>query len=108
MGEHANETTQEPGTAGTSARHASLNRFSSDHEHRHPDESNFFTPHAAESTQHNCCVMPIPPLDLDTGNLPAGIHSATWEEILTTFGSSPRRLELLGGLRRGLESLRAA
>ena len=55
MGEHANETTQEPGTAGTSARHASLNRFSSDHEHRHPDESNFFTPQVSKSRFVSCC-----------------------------------------------------
>jgi hypothetical protein len=52
--------------------------------------------------------VPIPELELDTGNLPAGIHSATWEEILAAFGSTPRRLELLSGLRRALESLRAA
>jgi hypothetical protein len=52
--------------------------------------------------------MPIPALDSVTGNLPPGIHNATWEEIVATFGSTPHRLRLLAGLRRALESLRDA
>ncbi|SRR6266498_4501494 len=52
--------------------------------------------------------MAIPELEFDTGNLPPGIHFATWEEILATFGGTPRRLDLLSGLLRALESLRTA
>src|SRR6266498_3108628 len=52
--------------------------------------------------------MAIPELEFDTGNLPPGIHFATWEEILATFGGTPRRLDLLSGLLRALESLRDA
>jgi uncharacterized protein DUF6932 len=52
--------------------------------------------------------MPIPALEFDTGNLPPGIHFATWDEIVATFGSTQRRLDLLSGLRRALESLRTA
>ena len=46
----------------------------------------------------------IPPLDAD-GNLPAGIHWATWTELVDRFGTSPRRVELLEGLKRALQSL---
>jgi hypothetical protein len=52
--------------------------------------------------------MPIPALEFDSGNLPPGIHFATWDEIVATFGSTERRGELLEGLRRALESLRDA
>jgi hypothetical protein len=43
-----------------------------------------------------------------TGLLPPGEHPATWDELLATFGTNPHRILLLGGLRAGLESLRAA
>jgi hypothetical protein len=46
----------------------------------------------------------IPPLDA-TGNLPPGIHWATWSELVERFGTSPRRIELLDGLKRVLQSL---
>lgn len=39
----------------------------------------------------------LPPFDKD-GYLPAGIHSATWQEFTTRFGTTPRRKMLLGGL----------
>ena len=42
------------------------------------------------------------------GRLPAGIHWATWPEIQTRFGFSPRRRQLLGGLRAALEALHRA
>jgi hypothetical protein len=46
----------------------------------------------------------IPPLDA-AGNLPSGIHWATWSELAERFGTSPRRAELLDGLKRALQSL---
>jgi hypothetical protein len=49
----------------------------------------------------------IPPFDPD-GNLPPGIHWATWEEIATRFGWTARRRALLDGLRRALDELGAA
>ena len=50
----------------------------------------------------------LPPLDAATGNLPAGIHEATWEELASAFGTTPWRAELLAGLRAALEALRLA
>ena len=52
--------------------------------------------------------MPIPDFDVATGNLPAGIHVATWEEVEAAFGSSARRQRLLAGLLRAMQALRAA
>ena|SRR5947199_10849126 len=46
----------------------------------------------------------IPPLDA-AGNLPPGIHWATWSELVDRFGTSQRRTELLDGLKRALQSL---
>lgn len=43
-----------------------------------------------------------------TGNLPPGIHGATWHEFAERFGWTPHRRELLAGLRAALEALRAA
>ena len=51
--------------------------------------------------------MTIPPFQ-EGGNLPPGIHEATWEEIAARFGSSAWRRELLAGLREALENLREA
>jgi hypothetical protein len=42
------------------------------------------------------------------GNLPAGIHDATWNEFATRYGTRAHRRRLLDGLRRALESLRDA
>lgn len=42
------------------------------------------------------------------GNLPPGIHWATWTEFAGRFGWSPRRRRLLTGLRRALRLLREA
>ena len=53
-----------------------------------------------------CCVM-IPPFKAD-GNLPPGIHEATWEEIVERFGGTERREQLLDGLYRALIALKAA
>jgi hypothetical protein len=48
--------------------------------------------------------MAIPSFDTN-GNLPAGIHLATWQEIEETLAFNPRRQELLSGLKRACESL---
>ncbi len=42
------------------------------------------------------------------GNLPPGIHHATWSEIVTRYATSVRRRELLDGLLDALRSLKAA
>ena len=40
------------------------------------------------------------------GNLPPGIHVATWAEIVARFGGNARRRRLLDGLREALGVLR--
>jgi hypothetical protein len=52
--------------------------------------------------------MPIPELDARTGNLPPGVHDATWDELVGTFGFNSRRAELLHGLHEALQSLAQA
>jgi hypothetical protein len=47
----------------------------------------------------------IPQFDHKSGNLPPGIHEATWEELLTRYETTPRRLQLLSGLREALDAL---
>lgn len=42
------------------------------------------------------------------GDLPAGIHEATWSEFVARFGWTPHRSELLGGLESGLRALKSA
>lgn len=49
----------------------------------------------------------IPEFGAD-GNLPPGIHWATWDDICSKFGGTTRRRYLLQGLRSLLESLRRA
>jgi hypothetical protein len=49
----------------------------------------------------------IPDFDA-SGNLPAGIHDTTWNELATRYGTTDHRQRLLDGLRRALESLRDA
>jgi uncharacterized protein DUF6932 len=49
----------------------------------------------------------IPEFD-DNGNLPPGVHAATWTEITQRYATTPRRRELLAGLERALHSLRDA
>jgi hypothetical protein len=49
----------------------------------------------------------IPPFAAG-GNLPPGIHWATWEEIVDRFGGTEDRQHLLDGLRLALFGLRAA
>jgi hypothetical protein len=49
----------------------------------------------------------IPEFD-ERGNLPPGIHHATWNEIVTRYATSVRRRELLDGLLDALRSLKSA
>ncbi len=42
------------------------------------------------------------------GNLPPGIHPASWDEIVTRYATNTRRRELLDGLLDALRSLKAA
>jgi hypothetical protein len=50
----------------------------------------------------------IPAFDPATGNLPPGEHTATLDEIDARYGYTPERLDMLAGLRRVLDVLRAA
>src|SRR5260370_42345030 len=47
----------------------------------------------------------IPPFD-DDGNLPPGIHAATWNELERRYGPTRHRRSLLKGLRTALGILR--
>jgi uncharacterized protein DUF6932 len=49
----------------------------------------------------------IPTLDVG-GNLPPGIHRATWDEVITRYATNPRRRELADGLLDALRSLKGA
>jgi hypothetical protein len=49
----------------------------------------------------------IPPFDR-RGNLPPGIHNASWDELEARFGGTPWRNALLQGLQEALESLKRA
>ncbi len=49
----------------------------------------------------------IPSFDAG-GNLPPGIHEATWDELMERYGITEHRVGLLGGLREALGSLRDA
>jgi len=50
----------------------------------------------------------IPEFDPVTGNLPAGEHAVTWQEMLDRFGHTPWRRKLLHGLLDALRLLKAA
>jgi hypothetical protein len=49
----------------------------------------------------------IPEFNPD-GNLPPGVYWATWQEFATRFGTTPRRQQLLKGLRSAIDSLSKA
>ena len=51
--------------------------------------------------------MPIPSFNR-RGNLPVGIHSASWQEVETRFGGSAKRQALLIGLKAALSALHQA
>lgn len=42
------------------------------------------------------------------GNLPPGIHPATWDELSAKFGKSPHRKDLLDGLYRAAQEFKKA
>jgi hypothetical protein len=50
----------------------------------------------------------IPPFDAGSGNLPPGVHDATWSELVARYGYNSRRLALLAGLKAALDALRVA
>lgn len=50
----------------------------------------------------------IPPFDPATGNLPPGVHEATWDEIQAYYGYNQRRVWLLAGLKAALDALEVA
>lgn len=43
-----------------------------------------------------------------SGNLPPGVHAATWDEFVARYGSTPHRLALLAGLKAALDASRTA
>jgi len=49
----------------------------------------------------------IPAFDAG-GNLPPGIHPASWDEVMTRYATNARRRELLNGLLDALRSLKHA
>jgi hypothetical protein len=49
----------------------------------------------------------IPPFQIN-GNLPPGVHTATWSEVQARFGWNTRRQTLLTGLEQAIEDLRNA
>jgi hypothetical protein len=49
----------------------------------------------------------VPPFDAD-GNLPEGIHLATWAEAFAAFGTTPHRIQLLQGFQAASEILYSA
>lgn len=51
--------------------------------------------------------MPLPNFD-SNGNLPAGIHPCTWEEVEEKLAFNSRRQELLAGLKRACDILKQA
>jgi hypothetical protein len=50
----------------------------------------------------------LPDFDQKTGQLPPGIHQATWDEFVTRFGTNVRRRKLIDGLKLALDSLKHA
>lgn len=42
----------------------------------------------------------------ENGNLPEGIHPATWQEVEEVLAFNERRKELFAGLRRACQSLK--
>lgn len=50
----------------------------------------------------------LPPFEPASGNLPPGVHEATWEELVARYGTTPHRLAQLAGLKAALDALRVA
>jgi hypothetical protein len=59
----------------------------------------------AATQLYRCVVLP----DFDeSGNLPAGIHNCSWDELAERFGRNAHRRQLLAGLRQAITTLKAA
>lgn len=52
-------------------------------------------------------MLTIPALD-HSGKLPPGIYWVTWKELESRFGFTPKRVQLLAGLKQALALLRRA
>jgi hypothetical protein len=50
----------------------------------------------------------LPEPDPSTGYLPAGVHKATWQEVVPRFGRNGHRSRLIAGLLPALQNLAAA
>jgi hypothetical protein len=50
----------------------------------------------------------IPAFDAVSGNLPPGIHEATWGELVARYGVTPHRVRLLTGLKEALDALKTS
>jgi hypothetical protein len=50
----------------------------------------------------------LPPFNRLTGNLPPGVHVATWGEMVARYSHTPHRLILLAGCKAALDTLRLA
>ena len=59
-----------------------------------------------DTTQCYCCVV-LPALN-EHGLLPAGVHPASWEEVMSAFGQSSQRGVLLAGLLDATSALALA
>ncbi|MBF0382673.1 MAG: hypothetical protein HQL69_16755 [Magnetococcales bacterium] len=59
-----------------------------------------------KQTQQNSCAI-IPPFD-EHGNLPKGIHIATWQEFISRFSHNPDREYLLEYLKKAARELAKA
>ena len=55
-------------------------------------------------TQCYCCVI-LPEFEA-AGNLPPGMHWATWDQIVDRYGHTPWRRQLLTGLRASVDELK--
>lgn len=51
--------------------------------------------------------MTIPSFD-ENGNLPPGVHWATWDEFTQRFGATLRRSRMIEGLKQAMEELKAS
>jgi hypothetical protein len=58
--------------------------------------------------QDNTIVVLMVPNFTATGNLPPGVHWASWEEFALRFGVNSHRKKLVEGLRQALRSLAEA
>ena len=74
--------------------------------HRRSDTS-IVRPDLTNYEHNDIVVLMLPDFDQD-GNLPPGIHVATWAEVVARFGANARRRQLLDGLEKALELLRSA